>query len=230
MELTNTQKKTLQRFSLYCQSQNKTKVSFNVDIENCSIEYFPNSFFDENGGSEIDGYDKINNLMEELSGIFENQLSNSISDCDDYAQLKFIIDCTENDLTIEVFENFRQEDEDGGSSEIPDDEDFNGLVEYMKKNGYTIGDVYFNGGGDDGYIESNIDFSGDKRGRALLSRFGDVKGYLYDMLEGILPGWENDSGSDGSFLINLNDNMIYLSISIYSYEMEQVDTLARFEF
>ena len=50
------------------------------------------------------------------------------------------------------------------------------------------------------------------------------------MLEGILPGWENDSGSDGSFLINLNDNMIYLSISIYSYEMEQVDTLARFEF
>jgi hypothetical protein len=230
MELTDIQKKTLQRFSLYCQSQNKTKVSFNVDIQDCSIEYFPNSFFDENGGSEIDGYDKINNLMEELSGIFETQLSDSISDCDDYAQLKFIIDCTENDLTIEVFENFRQEAEDGGSSEIPDDEHFRTLTEYMKKNGYTIGSVTFNGGGDDGYIEGTIQFSGGGSGRAPLNRFGNVYDYLYDMLEEILPGWELDAGSAGFFQINLNDNMIYLNISIYSYEMEQVDTLARFEF
>jgi len=230
MELTDLQKKILRTFSLYCQSLNGTKVSFRVNIQNCSIEYFPDSFYDEIQGSLIHGYDRINNILEELSKIFEEQLYDYIDSCDNYAQLIFTIDCIEKDLTIEVYENVQTSTDEGSSDEIPKNEHFRGLVEYMKKNGYTIGHIYFNGGGDSGYIEDNIDFSGERGGRAPLDRFGEVGDYLYDMLNYTLSGWELDAGSSGSFEINLNDDMIYLGMNVYEYEMQLVGTLLRTEF
>ena len=50
------------------------------------------------------------------------------------------------------------------------------------------------------------------------------------MLNNTLSGWEIDAGSSGSFEINLNDDMIYLSINVYEYEMQLVNTLLRTEF
>ena len=230
MELTKEQKKILEVFSMYARGYGKKKVSTYGTIEGCELYFKPTQFVDEEGGSSIDSYPKISTLLLEIANEFENDAKDSMDDCDGYGEIKFLIDCVEKDLTLQVYENVRTSTEDGSSEEIPSDVHFRGLIEYMKKNGYTIGHVYFNGGGDSGYIENNIDFSGGGSGRAPLDRFGKVEDYLYDMLNNTLSGWEIDAGSSGSFEINLNDDMIYLSINVYEYEMESVATLLRTEF
>ena len=230
MKLTDLQKKTLQMFALYCESQNSKKVSLVFTISDCGLDSPDRFFYDEDGGSTIDTYPKILNLLSELAKEIKDEAIDSMEECENYGELKFLIDCDEKDLTIQVYENVQTSTDDGSSDEIPKDEHFRGLIEYMKKNGYTIGHIYFNGGGDSGYIENNIDFSGGGSGRAPLDRFGKVEDYLYDMLNNTLSGWEIDAGSSGSFEINLNDDMIYLSINVYEYEMQLVDTLLRTEF
>jgi len=230
MELTKEQKKILEVFSMYARGYGKEKVALYGTIEGCDLYFHSTKFNDEDGGSDLDGYDKIINLLRSIADEVKEEAINSMEECDSYGELKFMIDCKEKDLTIEVWENVMETTDDGGSDEIPSNEHFRGLIEYMKKNGYSIANIAFNGGGDSGYIEDNIDFSGGGSGRSLLSRFGNVEGYLYDMLEEILPGWELDAGSSGSFEINLNDEMIYLSIGVHSYEMQVVATIGRFEF
>ena len=230
MELTDLQKKTLQTFALYCESQNTKKASLTFFISDCNLDGPDYYFYDEDGDSRMDGYPKILNLLNELANKIKDEAIDAMEECENYGELKFLIDCDEKDLTVQVYENVRTSTEDGSSEEIPSNVHFRDLIEYMKKHGYTIGSVYFNGGGDSGYIEDNIDFSGGGSGRAPLDRFGKVEDFLYDMLQNLLPGWEIDSGSSGSFEINLNDNMIYLSIDVYDYEMQLVATLLRTEF
>ena len=230
MELTQEQKKTLEVFSMYARGYGKKKVATYGTIEGCEL-YFEGKYFnDEEGGSDLDSYPKITTLLKGIAKQVGQEAIDSMDDCDGYGEIKFLIDCVEKDLTILVYENVHSSTEDGSSDEIPSDVHFRGLIEYMKKNGYSIGHVYFNGGGDSGYIENNIDFSGGGSGRAPLDRFGKVEDYLYDMLNNTLSGWEIDAGSSGSFEINLNDDMIYLGINVYEYEMESVATLLRTEF
>ena len=230
MELTKEQKKILEVFSMYARGYGKEKVALYGTIEGCELYFDAKTFNDEDGGSNLDGYPKILTLLRGLANEVEQDAIDSMDDCDGYGELKFTIDCIEKDLTIEVWENVLETTDDGGSNEIPNDEHFQGLIKYMKKNGYTIGQIIFNGGGDDGYIEETIQFSGGGSGRAPLNSFGNVDDYLYDMLQSILPGWEINAGSSGSFEINLNDDMIYLNIQINNYEMQVIDTLGRFEF
>ena len=230
MELTQEQKKTLEIFSMYARGYGKKKVSAWGTIEGCELYFDVKTFNDEEGGSELDSYPKISTLLKGIANELREDVIDSMEECDNYGEVKFLIDCIEKDLTLQVYENVQTSTDDGSSDEIPKDEHFRGLIEYMKKHGYTIGHVYFNGGGDSGYIENNIDFSGGGSGRAPLDRFGKVEDYLYDMLNNTLSGWEIDAGSSGSFEINLNDDMIYLSINVYEYEMQLVDTLLRTEF
>lgn len=230
MELTKEQKKILEVFSMYARGYGKEKVALYGTIEGCDLYFHSTKFNGEDGGSDLDGYDKIINLLRYIADEVKEEAIDSMEDCDGYGELKLTIDCIEKDLTIEVWENVLETTDDGGNDEIPNDEHFRGLTEYMKKNGYTIGNVTFNGGGDSGYIENDIAFSGKKNGNDPLDKFGNVEDYLYEMLESVLPGWEIDAGSSGSFEINLNDNMIYLNIQVNSYEMQVVDTLGRFEF
>jgi hypothetical protein len=230
MELTKEQKKVLEVFSMYARGYGKKKVSAWGSIEGCELYFDVKTFNDEEGGSDLDSYPKISTLLKGIANELSQEALDSMDDCDGYGEIKFLIDCVEKDLTIQVYENVRSSTEDGSSDEIPSDVHFRGLIEYMKKNGYSIGHVYFNGGGDSGYIENNIDFSGGGSGRTPLDRFGKVEDYLYDMLNNTLSGWEIDAGSSGSFEINLNDDMIYLGINVYEYEMESVATLLRTEF
>ncbi len=230
MELTKEQKKTLEVFSMYARGYAKKKVAMYGTIEGCDLYFDTKKFNDEEGGSDLDSYDKILTLMRGIANGVRQDAIDSMEECDGYGELKLTIDCIEKDLTIEVWENVLETTDDGGSDEIPNDEHFRGLTEYMKKNGYTIGSVTFNGGGDSGYIENDIAFSGKKSGNDPVDKFGNVEDYLYDMLQNVLPGWEIDAGSTGYFEINLDDNMIYLNIQVNSYEMQVVATLGRFEF
>lgn len=230
MELTKEQKKVLEVFSMYARGYGKNKVSIYGTIEGCDLYFGGKLFDDEERGSPLDGYDKILNLMKKIMDEIEDDVIDGMEDCDGYGEVKILIDCIQKDLTIELYESVQESTEDGSSDEIPDDKHFKGLKEYMKKNGYTIGTIHFNGGGDSGYIENDILFSDGGNGRTQLDNFGEVEDFLYDMLEATLPGWEIDDGSSGSFEINLNDNMIYLNINVYSNELQLIDTLARIEF
>jgi len=117
-----------------------------------------------------------------------------------------------------------QELSDGDSHEIEitekNDENLNFIMDELKENGvYPYAEVYFQGGGDDGYIESSIVIdSGDKPSQTI-ENFSGLEDCLYNML-GNFGGWEVDEGSFGSFLIDTRAGTITLRFTwnVYTYE------------
>jgi len=206
MKLTDLQKKTLQMFALYCESQNSKKVSLVFAISDCGLDSPDRYFYDEDGGSTIDTYPKILNLLSELAKEIKDEAIDSMEECENYGELKFLIDCDEKDLTIQVYENVQTSTDDGSSDEIPKDEHFRGLIEYMKKHGYTIGHVYFNGGGDSGYIENKISCNN----RTFNNLIAGVEDFLYRKLGSYYGGWEINEGSQGKFEIYLDNKTIQM--------------------
>ena len=229
-QLTDEQKKILDVFSRYARSYGKNKVRYSVEYyDDGKPEMWSKSFFDADGGSSLPGYDKILDLIRD----FANDLSNDVVDYmedDGYASLDIIIDCKEKDITFEVHIQITNTSSEYHENEIDGEPQLESIVSYMKEHNYKTGTIDFSGGGDSGYIEDSIYFEGGRNQVSNFGNFGNLEDFLYDMLQSVLPGWEIDEGSQGNFTIDLDNNVVGLSIEINSREMENVGTIARFEF
>lgn len=227
MELTNEQKKILEVFSMYARGYGKNKVSFIINFyEGSKPEIFDDYFADEEGGSQLKGYDKINNLMEYFGEEFTDEVMDYMDDSG-YAELHILIDCIEKEITFDVQVQVTNTTDEYYEEDIEDVDDLESIVTYMAKNNYKTATINFNGGGDSGYIEDSIYFT---NGRSKVDDFGKLEDYLYDMLEKALPGWEINDGSQGTFTIDLEQGTINLALGINTIEMESAGTLARFQF
>ena len=212
---------------MYARGYGKNKVSFIINFyEGSEPEIFDDYFTDEEGGSEIRGYEKINNLMEYFGKEFTDKVMDYMYDSG-YAQLHILIDCIEKEITFDVQVQVTNTQDEYYEEDIEDVDDLESIVTYMTKNDYKTATINFNGGGDEGYIADTIYFS---NGRNRVGDFGKLEDYLYDMLEGTLPGWEINDGSQGTFTIDLEEGTIGLKLGINTIEMESAGTIARFEF
>ena len=115
---------------------------------------------------------------------------------------------------------------DGDSSEIEMDEETNKdlksiMDELKEKNVYPYAEVSFNGGGDDGYIESTIIIDSGSKPSQMVEDFAGLEDLLYNML-GNFGGWEIDEGSFGIFLIDTRAGTITLKFTWNEYKYEEV--------
>jgi len=92
----------------------------------------------------------------------------------------------------------------------------NDLKKNGKKGKYRVD---FNGSGDSGYIDDNMSSLERSEADNIPSGLEDE---LYDFLGARHPGWENNEGSFGFFIIDLNNNSIELN---YTENYEESDTV-----
>jgi hypothetical protein len=115
---------------------------------------------------------------------------------------------------------------DGGSSELEvdeeSDENLKPIMDELKEKGvYPYAEVRFNGGGDDGYIESTMIISSGDKPSQMIEDFAGLDDFLYNML-GNFGGWEIDEGSYGNFIIDTRAGLIKLELTWNEYKYEDV--------
>jgi hypothetical protein len=206
VKVTEEQAKSLKLFAYYAQGYGKKEVNTTIYTQDCTEDWRDQEWYG-NGNTRVESYDAIDNVINEI--IEENDLySESVSDCDNKGQLHINIDCVERTLEIKASE-WRYDTRDSGDmlelSEI-DNEGLIKIFEYMKSEGYTEGVVKFAGGGDDGEIDSGIEYDG--KFTEQIPR--DVKDFFYGWLENHYGGWELNEGSQGQFVFNSDKNQLEL--------------------
>lgn len=232
MELTEKDIKTLNAFSLYCQSQGARIVTIDANIFNCALEFTSKVFHDSESNIIVQGYDKIINLVNKIFEEFETEATEQMEECENYGQMIIFFDCTERTFEIKLYEEIRTTSESDYGYELSDSA-FNSVKKYMTENNYTEATITFEGSGDSGYINDEISFNSDNKLSSTLSlsrSFSELEDYIYDALEEILPGWENDEGSQGECFISLAENEMFININVNSNSLEEVGVLGRYEF
>jgi hypothetical protein len=115
---------------------------------------------------------------------------------------------------------------DGGSSELEvneeDDENLKPIMDGLKEKGvYPYAEVSFQGGGDDGYIESTMIIDSNSKPSQMIENFAGLDDFLYNMLSNY-GGWEIDEGSYGQFIIDTRAGLIKLEMTWNEYKYEDV--------
>lgn len=121
------------------------------------------------------------------------------------------------------------------------------LFDLMRRYGFEKLSIYFDGGGDDGQINS-IEAIPSKGAEKFLNRIVDgarikvscgwsngqqsyqdklnptikdiVEDIVYIVLEGQFGGWENDDGSCGEFVVDANKRKVELTMKQRYYEYD----------
>jgi hypothetical protein len=226
-QITEEQLKSLKLFAYYCRSHGAETVHKEYYIENCNLDWEEENFQSPQIRTSIESYSKIDEVLNEI--IETNELiENSTTDCDFRGQLTIEIDCVERILTTDAMEwqfssNFNDFSKD--LTEIAEDyteEIYNEvlrLFEQIGKNGQ--GEIKFQGGGDDGEIENEIEINGSLERVPKL-----IEDMVYEWLMNTGIDWYNNEGGQGSFIFVPNNGEIILEIG-QNYE-EDVNTPLEF--
>lgn len=170
--------------------------------------------FDNNFKAEVpDGLKLI--LEKILNYLVENDLINDEHDYDvDWGAID--IDISVEDKSIQVVESISYVDSNEYETEVELNENqFNKLLnEDVKVPDNGILTIRYNGSGDDGYIDNAFDETGD----AIPS---NLENFVYAELSELHGGWENDTGSSGSFIVNFNNKTI---INVHRDYFDESDT------
>ena len=223
IDLTPEQIKTLQLFSYYVQSHGAGEITIDISLQDCNVEYIPDFGFGDN--TRIDLYDSITELIEELSSLPDLYFD---ATCQDYGSLIWNIDCKERKVKVTLYENSLSSNEITNS--LPFDNIPSNLLEHLDDfintlpndeiNEYTI---YFNGGGDSGYIDDFL----TETNTPIPNHVSDI---LYELLNNTLGGWEINEGSQGKFILHLDEKVIDLYVEENISELMSLGTVLYFEF
>jgi hypothetical protein len=212
-QVTEEQLKSLKLFALYLRSYGAETATKDYNIEYCQIEYEDDYFNSPDTSILIQTYDKIDEVLKEI--LETNQLiDNATTDCDLRGQLEIEIDCIERTLTATasqwVFESngfeFSKTLEE--ISEDYDEETYNEVLrifELIGENGE--GEARFEGSGDSGYLDSDMNINGSSEDIPTL-----IEDMLNKWLEETGVDWYNNEGGQGSFIFSPKDSEIYLNV------------------
>ena len=200
LNLSPEQLKTLKLFSYYCGSHGaRTAFGYVYLSEYGNVDFIDNYWYSDSN-TRIDTYDKISDLIEYIISGTE------MLDYYDYegnGTLIFEIDVNERKLKIDGYhKEYSTNDSSYDWSEK--DGDFDGVLdEVFSDLGGDTAIVTFEGGGDSGFINDNMEVIG----------VGDrpVPKTLEDWCYGQIPsGWEINEGSQGRFIVNSMKKIIEL--------------------
>ena len=200
LNLSPEQLKTLKLFSYYCGSHGaRTAFGYVYLSEYGTVDFIDNYWYSDSN-TRIDTYDKISDLIEYIISGTE------MLDYYDYegnGTLIFEIDVNERKLKIDGYHK-EYSTNDSSYEWSEKNGDFEGVLdEVFSDLGGDTAIVTFEGGGDSGFINDNMEVIG----------VGDrpVPKTLEDWCYGQIPsGWEINEGSQGRFIVNSMKKIIEL--------------------
>jgi hypothetical protein len=207
VNITEEQAKTLKLFSYYAQSYGKKEVNKSIYTVDCVLDWKDDGWV--YAGARLESYDAIDTVINEI--IEENDLlTKSVTDCDNKGTLIISIDCVNRNLSIDAYEtviDVRPSTDILSLAELEEeDESLTNIFNYMKSAGYTRGEVVFGGGGGDGNIEPFILYD-DQISERLPNK---VENFFYEWLSNYYYGWQNEEGSQGSFIFHSDTDILEL--------------------
>ena len=200
LELSPEQLKTLKLFSYYCGSYGAKTAAMYVHIQEYgSVDYYDEQWYSETG-TRIEGYDKINDLIEYIL------TSTSLLDYYEYENngtLIFEVDVNERKMKVDGYHK-EYSTNDSSYEWSEKDGDFEGVLdEVFSDLGGDTAIVTFEGSGDSGFIDDNMEVIGVGN--------KPVPKTLEDWCYGQIPsGWEINEGSQGRFIVNSMKKIIEL--------------------
>jgi len=227
-QVTPEQLKSLKLFSVYLQSYGAETATKDYYIEYCSIEYEDDYFNSPQTSISIETYDKIDEVLKEI--VEANELvENATTDCELRGTLTLHIDCVKRVLSATAgqwefssngFEFSKTLNE---ISEDYDEETYNEVLRIFEKIGENgEGEARFNGGGDSGELDGDMDINGSSEDIPQI-----IEDMLYKWLEETDVDWYNNEGGQGSFIFQPAESQIYLNLE-QNYE-ENVNVPINFE-
>jgi hypothetical protein len=212
-QVTPEQLKSLKLFSVYLQSYGAETATKEYYIEGCSVDWEDETFQSPQTSISIETYDKINEVLNEI--VETNELiENATTDCDLRGQLTISIDC--NARTLEAYSMQWEYSSEGSSdsktldeiSEEYDEDTYNEVLRLFKEIGENGEcEIKFQGGGDDGSIDEEMEINGSLE---------IVPKLIYDMVYQWLTDtgidWYNNDGGQGSFIFRPKHSEIDLNI------------------
>jgi hypothetical protein len=212
-QVTDEQLKSLKHFSFYLQSYGAETAYKEYYIESCGLDWEDEQFHSPQTNISIETYAKIDEVLTEI--IESNELfENTTTDCDLRGQLTLEIDCIERTLT--AIANQWEFESNGFEfsktlEEISEDyseETYNEVLRIFEQIGENgEGSASFQGGGDSGALDGDIDINGSSEDMPKL-----IEDMLYHWLEETDVDWYNNEGGQGSFIFSPKNSEIYLNL------------------
>jgi hypothetical protein len=212
-QITEEQLKSLKLFSVYLNSYGAETATKEYYIESCDLDYEDENWHSPQTNISIESYTKIDEVLNEI--IETNELfENATTDCDLRGQLNIEIDCIERVLTATAsqwefesngFEFSKTLEE---ISEDYSEETYNEVLRIFEQIGENgEGSASFQGGGDSGALDGDIDINGSSEDMPKL-----IEEMLYHWLEETDVDWYNNEGGQGSFIFSPKNSEIYLNL------------------
>jgi len=226
-QVTPEQLKSLKLFTVYLQSYGAETATKEYYIEGCDVDWEDEQFQSPQISTSIDTYAKIDEVLKEIVEV-NNLIEEATTDCDLRGQLTLRINC--NARTLEAYSmQWEYSSEDSSDSKTLDeisqeyDENtYNEVLRLFKEIGENgEGEIKFQGGGDDGEIEEEIDINGSLE---IVPKL--IYDMVYEWLMKTGIDWYNNEGGQGSFIFIPNNGEITLVVE-QNYE-ESVDTPMEF--
>jgi len=194
IQLTPEEKKSLSQYFIYIRSFGSTTANATCYFEYGSFTYGGNVY---TNGRIIEKFKPVELLMERiLDNIdpddFDNDEFHDQDDLD-YFSIDFDFDCLNKTIDVNCNFTVRGHEDTGSSGEIPEEV----FDEIFKE--YSVTEIIctYNGGGDSGYIDSDMEL-----GRDTVPTTSGIEDYCYTVLEDF-SGWEINEGSQGNIRFNL---------------------------
>jgi hypothetical protein len=194
IQLTPEDKKSLSQYFIYIRSFGSTTANATCYFEYGSFTYGGDVY---TNGRRIEKFKPVELLMERIldnidTDNFENDEFHDQDDLD-YFSIDFDFDCLSKTIDVNCNFSVRNYDDAGSSGEIPEEV----FDKIFKEYSVTKIVCTYNGGGDSGYIESDMELGGD-----TVPTPSEIEDYCYTVLEDF-GGWEINEGSQGNITFNL---------------------------
>ena len=202
IQLTPEEKKSLSQYFIYIRSFGSTTANATCYFEYGSFTYGGDVY---TNGRIIEKFKSVELLMERiLDNIDANNFEDDeFNDQDElnYFSIDFDFDCLNKTIDVNCNFTVNGHDETGSSGEIPEEV----FDEIFKE--YSVTEIVctYTGGGDSGYIESDMELGGDTVPTAM-----GIEDYCYSVL-GDFSGWEINEGSQGNIIFNLKSKKYSIS-------------------
>jgi hypothetical protein len=186
--------------------------SYWIDIEN-------NDFVTEDKHS----IEPSKEIYDYFSRILEDEYE--IDDDDRYFYFDITLDTERNEITIRGQRHYSEVEAQGGTygfDELPSA----GIEKVKKKFGkYKTIEITYEGGGDSGWLDSEILLGGKKKYKLNDKKNTDklLEEIAYNLLSDLYGAWGNDDGGNGRIIFNLEEEVVDTNHNSYYETSDTID-------
>jgi len=195
--------------------------------------YMDNSYYIEIESNDFITEDKHSiNPSKEIYDYFSEILEDEyeIDDNDRHFYFDIILDTEKNEIIITGTRYYSESDGQGGTytfDELPEGSEMDIVKKKFKK--YKTIQMTYEGGGDSGWIDSEVLLDGKKKYKLDDNKKADkmLEDVAYELLSDLHGAWGNDDGGNGTIIFNLKEGVVDNSHNSYYETSENIDKIIK---